>query len=266
MNAGADGQDTAAALESVEVLSADGRVKRVVAAELMQFSYRTSPFQSPREGNPAVGNHNSGASASVTQSSTRSGEGGDGHGDVVGDDDLLLGAENLEGTVITAATFRVRRDAGAAERARECLRRRRQTQPLAERSVGCVFRNPGPGALSAGALIDRAGLKGVTCGGASVSDVHANFLVYATTPHPLADREGGSREMEALIRRVKSGVLEATGHELHEEVWRVPHRLDPATPRGGVRSGSPSGGGSACAEVGGSGADGGKARRGGQCR
>ena len=56
--------------------------------------------------------------------------------------------------------FRLEKDAGAPERARECLRQRRATQPLAERSVGCVFRNPGPGAQSAGALIDRSGLKG----------------------------------------------------------------------------------------------------------
>ncbi len=53
--------------------------------------------------------------------------------------------------------------------------RRRATQPIGEASAGCVFRNP-PGE-SAGALIDRAGLKGFTVGRAQVSDKHANFIV-----------------------------------------------------------------------------------------
>ena len=57
------------------------------------------------------------------------------------------------------------------------MRRRRSTQPLAERSVGCLFRNPGAGLASAGAAIDRAGLKNFTIGAARVSSTHANFLV-----------------------------------------------------------------------------------------
>jgi len=51
----------------------------------------------------------------------------------------------------------MRFDPEAAPRARQFLQQRRRSQPLAERSVGCVFRNPGPGALSAGALIDKVG-------------------------------------------------------------------------------------------------------------
>jgi UDP-N-acetylmuramate dehydrogenase len=53
---------------------------------------------------------------------------------------------------------------------------RREHQPVSVPSAGSVFRNP-PGTESAGALIDRAGLKGTRIGGAAVSDRHANFIV-----------------------------------------------------------------------------------------
>lgn len=54
--------------------------------------------------------------------------------------------------------------------------RRRQTQPWNVPSAGCVFKNPSPD-NPAGAIIDRLGFKGVTAGGAQVSEVHANFIV-----------------------------------------------------------------------------------------
>ena len=135
---------------------------------------------------------------------------------------------------MVAATFRVRADAAAADRAREFLRRRRETQPLAERSVGCVFRNPGPGVRSAGALIDAAGLKGTRCGGGGFP-AHANFLVYRRRERDDEDDEddvgpasGGASEFDALIRRVKRAVFDATGVELREEVRRVPLTFEPA--------------------------------------
>jgi UDP-N-acetylmuramate dehydrogenase len=55
------------------------------------------------------------------------------------------------------------------------LARRRANQPLSFQSAGCVFKNPP--ALSAGRLIDEAGLKGVSVGMAKVSEEHANFIV-----------------------------------------------------------------------------------------
>ena len=55
---------------------------------------------------------------------------------------------------------------------------KKNTQPLGERSAGCVFRNPQePGVPSAGALVDKAGLKGRRIGGARISEKHANFIL-----------------------------------------------------------------------------------------
>lgn len=76
-----------------------------------------------------------------------------------------------EGLVVLWA--RLRLDGESFDRER-LLARRRETQP-AERSAGCVFRNPS--GASAGRLIDAAGLKGTRIGGAVVSELHANFIV-----------------------------------------------------------------------------------------
>ncbi len=57
----------------------------------------------------------------------------------------------------------------------DCFERKKRSQPLADCSAGCIFKNPA--GQSAGALIDRAGLKGARYGGAYVSKCHANFIV-----------------------------------------------------------------------------------------
>ena len=54
---------------------------------------------------------------------------------------------------------------------------KKNTQPLGVRSAGCIFRNPPEGGLSAGALIDKSGLKGRKVGEAFVSEKHANFIL-----------------------------------------------------------------------------------------
>jgi len=61
------------------------------------------------------------------------------------------------------------------KRTKEIWMYKRNTQPLNTKNCGCIFKNPR--GLSAGALIDQAGLKGMQVGGAEVSDKHANFIV-----------------------------------------------------------------------------------------
>jgi UDP-N-acetylmuramate dehydrogenase len=88
------------------------------------------------------------------------------------------------------------------------MRFRKETQPVGIKSAGCIFKNP-PGD-SAGRLIDRAGLKGFSVGGARVSEVHANFIVH----------DGGARTKDvlALIDVVRERVFRETSVLLETEV------------------------------------------------
>lgn len=89
---------------------------------------------------------------------------------------------------------------------------RTSSQPLREKSAGCIFRNPE--ASSAGKLIEDSGLKGYRNGGLAVSEIHANFIV---------NREHGSFEDALkLIEHIKKSVLQKKGVALQEEVviWR----------------------------------------------
>src|SRR5919204_5361960 len=89
--------------------------------------------------------------------------------------------------IVLSADFRVGPGDPAALRAvaRESLAFRKRTQPLESASAGCIFQNPDPSRdrvpdgipPSAGALVDRAGMKGARQGGARVSATHANFIV-----------------------------------------------------------------------------------------
>ena len=90
---------------------------------------------------------------------------------------------------------------------------------MGEKSAGSVFRNPSNLGVSAGELIDRAGLKGVRVGGAMVSNIHANFFVNSG--------ESTSRDMLQLISLVKEMVYQKFGVQLTEEVLYVhPHCND----------------------------------------
>jgi UDP-N-acetylmuramate dehydrogenase len=120
---------------------------------------------------------------------------------------------NLKDVVILDAEFELRPAEPCALRRRysEIWEFKKNTQPFTRNNAGCTFKNP-PGD-KAGALIDRAGLKGLTCGGASVCIQHANFLI-ACPGTPAAD----ILELIALIRR---RVAEMFGIqlELEIEVW-----------------------------------------------
>jgi UDP-N-acetylmuramate dehydrogenase len=91
---------------------------------------------------------------------------------------------------------------------RICNEKRRSSQPLGQKSAGCIFKNP-PGA-SAGRMIDELGLKGLTVGDARVSDRHANFFVNAG--------KASAKDMLALIADVRERVQKAYGIELENEV------------------------------------------------
>jgi UDP-N-acetylmuramate dehydrogenase len=102
--------------------------------------------------------------------------------------------------------------------ARESLAFRKRTQPLDSASAGCIFQNPDPARdvvpdgipWSAGALVDRSGLKDARAGRSRVSTTHANFIV----------NEGGASaaEIRDLVERCKREVYEKFGVKLREEI------------------------------------------------
>jgi UDP-N-acetylmuramate dehydrogenase len=91
---------------------------------------------------------------------------------------------------------------------RICNEKRRASQPLNQKSAGCIFKNP-PGA-SAGRMIDELGLKGFAVGDARVSDRHANFFVNAG--------HSSSADMLGLIAHVRNRVRGAYSVDLENEV------------------------------------------------
>ena len=91
---------------------------------------------------------------------------------------------------------------------RICNEKRRASQPLGQKSAGCIFKNP-PGA-SAGRMIDELGLKGHSVGDARVSDRHANFFVNAG--------HASAADMLALIASVRQRVQQVYGVTLENEV------------------------------------------------
>ncbi len=90
----------------------------------------------------------------------------------------------------------------------EIRRWRQQHQPLGLPSAGSVFRNPAGD--SAGAIIDRLGLKGMRVGGAVVSHKHANFIVN--------DQAGTATDVRSLAEQVRETVRRETGLELVFEI------------------------------------------------
>ena len=139
-------------------------------------------------------------------------------------DDMAFGYDQsrLQGTgeILLTADFMVSPGEPAALRrvARESLAFRKRTQPLDTPSAGCIFQNPQRGRdvvpegipWSAGALVDRAGLKGATEGGARVSPAHGNFI--------LNDGTAPAGDIRTLIERCRTEVRRQFGVELREEI------------------------------------------------
>lgn len=116
--------------------------------------------------------------------------------------------------IILAATFKLFPSSDAREKQLQIIQYRKNTQPLWQPSVGCVFQNPGQivqgACLSAGALIEKAGLKGLRVGGIQVSEVHANFIVNTGN--------GTALDVIEIIKIIKQKVFDQFGVELKEEV------------------------------------------------
>ena len=114
------------------------------------------------------------------------------------------------GVVITQATLALTPGDPEAIRARmeECAKARREKQPLTLPNAGSTFKRP-EGHFAA-KLIDDCGLRGLTVGGAQVSEKHAGFIVNI----------GGAtaRDMLELMRQVEQRVFEQTGVQLEPEV------------------------------------------------
>jgi len=89
---------------------------------------------------------------------------------------------------------------------------KKNNQPLNTQNCGCIFKNPR--GVSAGALIDRAGLKGLQIGGATISEKHANFII--------VQKGCESRDVIRLIDAAKQRVKEQFGIELELEIeiWK----------------------------------------------
>ena len=118
------------------------------------------------------------------------------------------------GYVILSAVFRLQpgdRDEIAAKM-REMNEKRRAKQPLELPSAGSAFKRPEGN--FAGALIEQAGLKGFTVGGAQVSEKHAGFVVNVggATSHDVYD----------LMMQVRNTVYEKSGVRLEPEVIILP--------------------------------------------
>jgi UDP-N-acetylmuramate dehydrogenase len=158
---------------SVDVLGAAGHVVRIPAAD-MEFGYDRSRLQRTRE--------------------------------------LVVSADFRVGTGDTAQLRAV---------ARESLAFRKGTQPLEAASAGCIFQNPDPVSdrvpegipPSAGALVDRAGLKGAREGAARVSPTHGNFIVN--------DGGASASDIRRLIERCRENVRARFGVELRDEIVYV---------------------------------------------
>lgn len=122
------------------------------------------------------------------------------------------------GEVLLSAVFRVTAGDPPALRevARQSLAYRKKTQPLDTPSAGCIFRNPAADevpagiAPSAGALVDRAGLKGAALGDARVSAAHGNFIVN--------EGHATAADIRRLIDLCRSRVSEQFGVMLQEEI------------------------------------------------
>jgi UDP-N-acetylmuramate dehydrogenase len=127
-------------------------------------------------------------------------------------DDLIFEyrKSNITAKFILSCTFGLAEDDPhrIMTKVKEIWMYKKNSQPLADKSAGCIFKNPR--GLSAGALIDQSGLKGSTIGGAEVSTKHANFIT--------AKKGASAADVLALIKLCKEKVKEKFDVTLETEV------------------------------------------------
>lgn len=114
---------------------------------------------------------------------------------------------------IAAARFKLEPSQEARPKQLKIIDYRKKTQPYSEMSAGCVFRNASTS--SAGALIEKSGLKGYSIGGAQVSPMHANFIVNK--------ERAKAQDVLELAKHVQRTVKEKTGIDLEMEVRVIPY-------------------------------------------
>jgi UDP-N-acetylmuramate dehydrogenase len=131
-------------------------------------------------------------------------------------DDLSFGYRwsSLDEPVILSAELELEQEDPEAvvRRMRRIWILKKENQPYGHQSSGCIFKNPTPD-LSAGTLIDQAGLKGFREGGAEVSDRHANFII--------AQPGATTADVLRLIDTIHDRIWQKFGYdlELQIQVW-----------------------------------------------
>jgi len=188
-NAGAHGSTVDAVLARARVLTAGGAV-RLVERDDLGFSYRRSALRARQDdgATPVAHRPSEGGAATAVVSPIK---------------------DDLAGAVVLAVTFHLTPADPEAVQVRLTAGRdhRKKTQP-AGASAGSVFKNP-PGG-SAGRLIEDSGLKGMRQGGASISLLHANFIVAATG--------ASAADVVALVALARQRVFDAYGVILEPEI------------------------------------------------
>lgn len=117
------------------------------------------------------------------------------------------------GAVVIGATFRGQRGEAAAIQAEmdRIAANREASQPLRSKTGGSTFKNPD--GHKAWQLVDEAGCRGLTLGGAQVSEKHTNFLINTG--------QATSADIEALGEEVRRRVKDKSGVDLQWEIQRV---------------------------------------------
>jgi len=117
---------------------------------------------------------------------------------------------NITASVILSATLELTESDSDAmlKTIKEVWIYKKNSQPLNTKNAGCIFKNPR--GMSAGALIDRAGLKGTQVGGAVVSEKHANFIT--------TEKGCTSKDVKQLIDLIRTKVKETFDVKLETEI------------------------------------------------